>query len=65
MVGAWGASMVDCDSRQRRVVQLMERIHPLVREASRPDCPPLRRAELLQRLEPLYRALFSIQEEFE
>lgn len=57
--------MADRDTREGRVRELRQLIHPLVREAIRPDCPPARRAALLERLEPLYRDLFSIQAEFE
>jgi hypothetical protein len=48
-----------------RVHQLREQIRPLAQEATSPGCTTERKEDLLDKLQPLYFALFAIQEEFE
>jgi hypothetical protein len=48
-----------------RVEELRAQIRPLAREATCPGCRPERKETLLGELQPLYQALFAIQEEFE
>jgi hypothetical protein len=47
------------------VHQLREQIRPLAQEATSPGCTAARKEDLLDKLQPLYQALFAIQGEFE
>jgi hypothetical protein len=50
---------------QSRLHELREQIRPLAQEATSPGCTTERKEYLLDKLQPLYQALFAIQEEFE
>lgn len=50
---------------QERIAQLQAQIQPLVREVVKPCCTGERKEQLLDRLIPLYDALFALQEELD